>query len=148
MATDSNVFIKTLFDTIEAATKDNSATIKELVNQQMNLVNTVEKMPIHEIRQDLKDHVVAAHSERQTILEKINELSGKVKLMIGIVAVAVTLTGIVYIIGRFYIDYTPKKELISIEQRIEKQQRYEHKELIDAVREEIKKFHPEADNVK
>jgi len=145
MATDSNVFIKTLFDTIETATNNNSATVKELVSQQMNLVNTVEKMPVHEIRQDLKDHVTAAHSERKNILEKINDLSGKVKLMIGIVAAAVTLTGIVYVVGRFYIDYIPKKELIEIEARIEKQQKYEHEELMDLVREEIKKLRPDAD---
>lgn len=145
MTTEANDFIKLLFNTLETATKDNSSTVKELVQQQLNLVNTIEKMPIGEIRQDLKDHVTAAHNERQTILEKVNDLSGKVKLMIGIVAAAVVLTGIVYVVGRFYLDYTPKKELNVIEERIEKQQRYEHEELIDAVREEIKKFHPDAD---
>lgn len=143
--TEQNDFIKLLFDTLESATKDNSATVKELVNQQINLINTVEKMPIRDIRQELKDHVVAASDERKTILEKVNELSGKVKLMIGIVVAAVALTGVVYVIGRFLIDYTPKKELTVIEERIHKQQQSEHSDLIEAVREEIKKFHPGAD---
>jgi cell division protein FtsL len=143
--TDQNDFIKLLFDTVESAVKDNSASVKDLINQQMNLVNTVERMPISEIRDELKQHVIYAHEERKNILEKIVELSGKVKLMIGVVSAAVVITGIVYVIGRYYFDYSPNQEMTKIEQRIEKQQKYEHDELINAVREEIKKFHPDAD---
>jgi len=143
--TDQNDFIKLLFDTVESAVKDNSASVKDLINQQMNLVNTVERMPISEIRDELKQHVIYAHEERKNILEKIVELSGKVKLMIGIVSAAVAITGIIYVIGRYYFDYSPNQEMTKIEQRIEKQQKYEHDELINAVREEIKKFHPDAD---
>ena len=144
--TDQNDFIKLLFDTLETATKDNSSTVKELVNQQMNLVSTVEKMPIGDIRQDLKDHVTAAHDERKSILEKVNELSGKVKLMIGVVAAAVAFTGVVYVVGRFLIDYhIPKQEMATVQKKLEKQQKHDHQELIDAVRKEIKKLHPDAD---
>lgn len=144
--TDQNDFIKALFDTLETATKDNSSTVKDLVNQQMNLVNTVEKMPIGDIRQDLKDHVTAAHEERKSILDTVNDLSGKVKLMIGVVACAVALTGIVYIVGRYMIEYQgPMKQITEIEQRMKQQQKDEHSELVEAVREEINKFHPDAD---
>lgn len=144
--TDQNDFIKLLFDTLETATKDNSGTVKELVNQQMNLVNTVEKMPIGDIRQELKDHVVAASTERKNILDKVNDLSVKVKLMIGVVVAAVALTGIVYVVGRYMIDYQgPMKQITEIEQRMKQQQKDEHSELVKAVREEINKFHPDAD---
>jgi len=145
--TDQNDFIKMLFDTVETAVKDNSSTVKELITQQMNLVNTVEKMPITDIREELKKHVTDAHNERKSILDKVNELSGKVKLMIGIVSAAVIITGIVYVIGRYYIDYSPQKKMIQIEEKIKEQQSHEHDQLIKAVREEIKKFHPEADNM-
>jgi len=144
--TDQNDFIKLLFDTLETATKDNSSTVKELVNQQMNLVSTVEKMPIGDIRQELKDHVTSASDERKSILDKVNDLSGKVKLMIGVVVAAVAFTGIVYVIGRFLIDYhIPKQEMATVQKKLEEQQKHDHQELIDAVREEIKKLHPEAD---
>ena len=144
--TEQNDFIKFLFDTLEDATKDNSATVKELVNQQMNLVNTVEKMPIGEIRQELKDHVTSASNERKTILEKVNDLAGKVKLMIGVVAAAVALTGVVYVVGRYMIEYQgPIDKISTIEERIKKQQENEHMELIEAIREEVKKLHPEDD---
>lgn len=144
--TDQNDFIKLLFDTLETATKDNSGTVKELVNQQMNLVNTVEKMPISDIRQELKDHVADASSERKNILEKVNDLSGKVKLMIGVVAAAVALTGVVYVVGRYMIEYQgPMKQITEIEKKIKQQQKDEHGKLIEAVREEIRNFHPEAD---
>jgi len=140
--TDQNDFIKLLFDTVESAVKDNSASVKDLINQQMNLVNTVERMPISEIRDELKQHVIYAHEERKNILEKIGELSGKVKLMIGVVSAAVVITGIVYVIGRYYFDHSPNQEMTKIEQRIDEQQKYEHEELIKALREEMRNFHP------
>jgi len=143
--TDQNDFIKLLFDTLKETTDDNTTALNNLVTQQMNLVNTVDKMPMGIISQDLKDHVVEAQKERKTILDKVNELSGKVKLMIGIVSAAVVITGIVYVIGRYYIDYTPREKITQVEKRIQDQQEHDHKELIKAVREEIKKFHPDDD---
>lgn len=143
--TDQNDFIKLLFDTLKETTDDNTEALDSLVKQQMNLVSTVEKMPISDIRDELKTHVTDAHAERNTILDKVNDLSGKVKLMIGVVSAAIVITGIVYVIGRYVIDYTPKQQMTQIEERIHEQQKHEHDALIEAVREEVKKFHPEAD---
>jgi len=144
--TDQLDFIDKLFDTLKETTDDNTRTLQKLVEQQISLVSTVEKWPIPEIKQDIKDHVVSAYNERKSISEKIDDLSSKVKLMIGVVAAAVVLTGVVYIIGRFVIDYhIPKQEMSTIQEGIKKEQQHEHKELIEVIREEIKKIHPEVD---
>lgn len=157
-------FIEKLFDTLKQTTDNNTGTVQKLVDQQNDLVGTVEKMPISEIRQDLKDHVTAAHDERKGILEKVElktdkildkmkkvvsdvkELSGKIKFMIAIVAVAVGLTGIVYFVGRFLVD-TSSKQTTTIEEKIRREQDVEHeqlqKDIIEAIREELRKNHPE-----
>jgi hypothetical protein len=162
-------FIEKLFDTLKQTTDNNSSTVQKLVDQQNNLVGTVEKMPISEIRQELKDHVVAAHNEREEILDKVElktdkildkmkkvvsdvkELSGKIKFMIAVVAVAVALTGIVYFVGRFLVDTGSKKQTTTIEEKIRKEQEVEHKklqkEIIKAIREELRKIHPEVDKL-
>ena len=143
-------FIGRLFDTLKETAEDNTSVVQKLVDQQNNLVVTVEKMPISEIRDELKDHVVAASMERKTILEKVNELSGKVKLMIGIVAAAVALTGVAYFAGRFLVDVSNKKQLTTIEDKIYKEQELEHdklrREVIEAIREELRKSNPEVYN--
>lgn len=139
-------FIDKLFDTLKETTDDNTKTLQKLVEQQISLVGTVEKWPIPEIKQDIKDHVVSAFNERKGISEKIDELSVKVKIMIGVVVAVVALTGIVYYVARFHFDATDnQKAVTTIEERIKQEQEHEHMELIKAVREEIKKFHPEAD---
>ncbi|GAG76154.1 unnamed protein product [marine sediment metagenome] len=157
--TEQNDFIKLLFDTLKETTDDNTTALQKLIDQQVHLVGNVEKWsivePKHvpEIKQEIKDHVISAFNERKKIsgkiddvLEKVNDLSGKVKLMIGIVVAAVALTGIVYVVGRYMIEYQgPMQQIAEIEEKIQKQQQDEHRELIEAVREEIKKLHPDAD---
>jgi hypothetical protein len=155
--TDQNDFIKLLFDTLKETTDDNTAALQKLVDQQVHLVSTVEKMPISDLKKMIEDHDkessddIAACEETvktksDTILEKVNDLSGKVKLMIGVVAVALALTGVVYVVGRYMVEYhIPKQEMATVQKKLEKQQKHDHKELVKAVREEIKKFHPEAD---
>lgn len=155
--TDQNDFIKLLFDMLKETTEDNTDAIRKLFEQQLILVGTVEKMPISELKKALEDHhkdstddigacTETVESETKSILEKINDLTSKVKLMIGIVAAAVAFTGVVYIVGRFLIDYhIPKQEMASVQKKLEEQQKHDHQELIEAVRLEIKKLHPEAD---
>ena len=155
--TDQLDFIDKLFDTLKETTDDNTKTLQKLVEQQISLIGTVETWPISEIKQDIKDHVISAANERKDIstkidtksgglLEIVNDLTVKVKLMIGVVAAAVVLTGAIYVIGRFYIDYElPKQEVSQIQEQFNEQQKQEHNELIEAIREEIKKLHPETD---
>ena len=161
-------FIGKLFDTLKETTDDNTVVVQKLVDQQNNLVVTVEKMPISEIRQELKDHVSAAHDERKGILDKVeiktdkildkmkkvitdmSELSSKIKLMIAVVAIAVALTGVAYFVGRFLVDTSNKKQLNTIEDKIYEEQELEHeklrREVIEAIREELRKNNPEVYN--
>jgi beta-lactamase regulating signal transducer with metallopeptidase domain len=162
-------FIGRLFDTLKETTDNNTSVVQKLVDQQNNLVVTVEKMPIGEIRQELKDHVVDAHDERKEILNMVetktdkvldkmkkvvsdvNELSGKIKLMIAVVVIAVALTGVAYFVGRFLVDTSmSKKQLTTIEEKIQKEQESEHKklrkEVIEVIREELRKNNPDVYN--
>lgn len=80
-----------LFDTLKDATDKNERTMQTLINQQQTLVDTVKHMPIDEIRQEVKDHVVSAKEERQGILDKLGNVDSKVGKMILVVVVAFTL---------------------------------------------------------
>ena len=70
--------------------------------------------------------------------------------MIAVVAIAVALTGVAYFVGRFLVDTSNKKQLNTIEDKIYEEQELEHeklrREVIEAIREELRKNHPEVYN--
>ena len=80
-----------LFDTLRDATDKNEKTMQTLINQQQLLVDRVKHMPIGEIRQEVKDHVVSAKEERKVIEGKVDKVASKVGKMILVVIVAFTL---------------------------------------------------------
>ncbi|MHA1801623.1 MAG: hypothetical protein ACTSWJ_07805 [Candidatus Heimdallarchaeaceae archaeon] len=86
----SDIILK-LFDTLKDSTDKNERTMQTLINQQQILVDNVTHLPIDEIKQDIKDHIVSAHEERKKISDKILKLDGKVVKMIIVVLVAFTL---------------------------------------------------------
>ena len=144
-------FIDQLFGTLEKATDNNSKTLQKLVDQQVSLISTVEKMPINEIKQDIKDHVAAAFNERksisdkietksESILDEVKDLTIKVKLMIGIVSAAVVISGIAYFVARFYFDAKYTKEA-RLQQEIEQELEHDEikREVIEAIRKEFRK---------
>jgi hypothetical protein len=99
-----------LFDTLKDSTDKNERTMQILINQQQKLVETVTYMPINEIRQEVKDHIVSAHEERKGIEDKIDKIDHKVAKMIVVVLVSFTiLSG-----GWLYFDHqhnsTPVKQ--------------------------------------
>ena len=71
-----------LFDTLKDSTDKNERPMQTLINQQQTLVDNVRHMPIEEIRQDIKDHIVSAQAERKVISDKIVKIDSKVTKMI------------------------------------------------------------------
>jgi len=145
-------FINKLFDTLKESSDNNSNTIQKLVEQQISLVSTVEKMPISDLKKLLEEHnkesaddigqcEETVKTKSDIILDKVNELTTKVKLMIGVVVAAVALSGIVYYIARYNID--DKKLSKEVEQVIREEQSKEHHIIIEEIRKEIRKLHPE-----
>ena len=89
----SDIIVK-LFDTLKDSTDKNERTIQTLINQQQVLVENVTHLPIDEIKQDIKDHIVSAKEERKGISDKIDVINSKVTKMILVVIVAFSiLTG-------------------------------------------------------
>jgi len=83
-----------LFDTLKDSTDKNERTMQTLISQQQILVDNVTHLPIEEIRQDIKDHIISAREERKGIMDKIVDVDGRVVKMIIVVVVAFTiLTG-------------------------------------------------------
>jgi len=83
----SDIILK-LFDTLKDSTDKNERTVQALINQQQTLVDNVTHMPIDEIKQDIKDHVISAREERKDISDKIQKIDLKVTKMIITVLVA------------------------------------------------------------
>ena len=83
----SDIIIK-LFDTLKDATNKSESTMQTLITQQQTLVDTVKHMPMNEIRQDIKDHIISAQKERKDISSKIEKVDSKVGKMIVVVVVA------------------------------------------------------------
>ena len=93
-----------LFDTLKDSTDKNERTMQILINQQQSLVETVTHMPIDEIRQEVKDHIVSAHEERKGIMDIINRIDSKVTKMILVVVVAFTLISATYVYVQNTVD--------------------------------------------
>jgi len=103
----SDIILK-LFDTLKDSTDKNERTMQTLINQQQTLVDTVTHMPIAEIRQEVKDHIVSAHEERKGIISIINKIDSKVTKMILVVVVAFTILGVSYVYVRNTVDLQQK----------------------------------------
>lgn len=89
----SDIILK-LFDTLKDSTDKNERTMQTLIHQQQILVDNVTHMPMDEIRQDIKDHIVSAREERKGITERIIKIDSKVGKMIIVVIVTFSvLTG-------------------------------------------------------
>lgn len=128
----SEIIIK-LFDTLKDSTDKNERTMQTLINQQQALVDNVKHMPIDEIKQDIKDHIVSAHDERKEISDKVDKVDSKVIKMILVVVVAFSLFSVAYFVVRSTSDIDKVKEEITREQEIE------HDEIIEAIRKEFQK---------
>ena len=82
-----------LFDTLKESTDKNERTMQILISQQQSLVENVTHLPISEIKEEIKDHIVSAHAERKVIEDKIDKIDHKVAKMIIVVLVASTILG-------------------------------------------------------
>ena len=100
----SDIIIK-LFDTLKDATNKSESTMQTLITQQQTLVDTVKHMPMNEIRQDIKDHIISAQKERKEISNKIEKVDSKVVKMILVVIVAFTILTGSYMFVRSASDY-------------------------------------------
>jgi hypothetical protein len=112
-----DIIIK-LFDTLKDSTDKNERTMQTLINQQQALVDNVKHMPIDEIKQDIKDHIVSAHDERKEISGKVDKVDSKVTKMILVVVVAFALISSAVLIGRMS-QPTDTSTHSSIEETIE-----------------------------
>jgi exonuclease V gamma subunit len=86
----SDIILK-LFDTLKDSTDKNERTMQTLINQQQTLVDSVTHMPIGEIRQEIKEHVISAKAERGNISDKVDRVESKVAKMIIVVLVSFTI---------------------------------------------------------
>jgi len=94
-----------LFDTLKDSTDKNERTMQTLITQQQLLVDNVTHLPINEIRQDIKDHIISAHEERKGISDKILKIDGKISKMIIVVLVAFTILSGSYLFVRSSLDH-------------------------------------------
>ena len=129
----SDIVLK-LFDTLKDSTDKNERTMQTLINQQQALVDNVKHMPVDEIRQDIKEHIIAAHEERKNILDIINIVNSKVTRMILIMGVAFSLFAAAYFIVRSTTDFD------KIKKEITEEQESEHNLIIEEIRKEFKKL--------
>ena len=116
-----------LFDTLKDSMKDQQTVHNALLTNQNDLGNHLKTLPIEEIKQILKDHTKdssddidscteTVESKSDAILEEVKEIKGKIKNMILVVVVAVSLFGIALLIGGIaFNNVEPKQETISHE---------------------------------
>jgi predicted PurR-regulated permease PerM len=128
----SDIIIK-LFDTLKDSTDKNERTMQTLINQQQVLVENVTHLPIDEIKQDIKDHIVSAREERKVISDKVDTISSKVTKMILVVVAAFSLFTVAYFVVRSTSDIDKIKKEITREQEIK------HDEIIETIRKEFQK---------
>jgi len=123
---DIDLLIK-LFDTLKDSMKDQQTVHNALLTNQNDLGNHLKTLPIEEIKQILKDHTKdssddidscteTVESKSDAILEEVKDIKGKIKNMILVVVVAVSLFGIALLIGGIaFNNVKPKQETISHE---------------------------------
>ena len=116
-----------LFDTLKDSMKDQQTVHNALLTNQNDLGNHLKTLPIEEIKQILKDHTKdssddidscteTVESKSDAILEEVKDIKGKIKNMILVVVVAVSLFGIALLIGGIaFNNVKPKQETISHE---------------------------------
>jgi len=92
-----------LFDTLRGSIDKHEITTRELINQQHELVNHIQKLPVEVLNTRLKEHsgLCTSHHEKNTeninkkdtdLNKKIDSISIKMKIMSVIVIVAFTIT--------------------------------------------------------
>ena len=111
----SDIILK-LFDTLKDSTDKNERTIQTLINQQQTLVDNVTRMPMNEIRQEIKEHVISAKKEREDISDKVDKVDYKISKMIIVVLVTFTILSGSYLFVRSSIDSDHTKIKIDIEE--------------------------------
>jgi hypothetical protein len=114
-----------LFDTLKDSTDKNERTMQTLIGQQQVLVESVTHMPINEIRQEVKDHIVSAHEERNGISKILNKVDSKITKMILVVVIVFTLFSSAVMIAKLSESPPTHQQLIekieTLEKRLEKQ---------------------------
>ena len=123
---DMDLLIK-LFDTLKDTMKDKQNAHNALLSNQNDIGNHMKTLPIEEIKLMLKDHskestsdidscTETVESKSDAILEEVKEIKGKIKNMILVVIVAVSLFGIAILIGGIaFNNVEPKQETVSHE---------------------------------
>ncbi len=114
MTTNDDILIK-LFDTLKESTVQNATATKELIQQQLNLVNYIKTLPILELADNLKEHgkICNLNHEKNTndidlkndeVIKQLGKIKGKIKTMITVVIVAFTILCGTYITIRTTVD--------------------------------------------
>ncbi len=127
MAEITDVLLK-LFDTLKDQMKDVQNAINALLTNQNNIGNYIKTLPMDDVKQMLKDHAKESSSEidsctetvemkTDTILEEVREIKGKIKTMVIIVLVVVSLFSAAILIGTLAKDTDPNHS--HLEQKIE-----------------------------
>jgi len=144
-----------LFETLKDALRDTNQLCQAMLNNQTSIANHMKTLPIEDLKQVLKDHskessdeigtcTETVESKTDTILQKVNAMDNKLTKMILVVTVTFSLLTVAYFVGRYSMDNT--EELKKWEEKIQKEQEADHKalrkELIEAIREEMRKRHP------
>jgi len=160
---DTNLLIK-LFDTLKDASTETQRMCYAMLENQNNIVNNMQNIPIQELRDALKEHskestdeidacTETVETKTNKILDKVNIIDTKIGKMITVVLVAFSLLAISFIVGRLSMESS------TVEKKIEQKEDEEHKKVVDAItnsmkeefdkiRKEIRKLHPEEEEEK
>jgi len=146
-----------LFRTLTRASSHTQSACTEILKQQRDIDTYLKTLPVKDVKEMLKDHNDKSHNERKEtsddILESLKSLDSKVDNMItvtktiGVVfTLAILIASIVMYFGTKNVEKTAlnkrynKTDIIKI---IEEQQEKEHealkKEVIEVIREELRK---------
>lgn len=149
-----NVLLK-LFDTLKESSDRNEDATKQLIIQQLELVNRIKTLPIDDLRIALKEHAkqsiddidncTGKVSETKTsLMDELRTINNKITKMIYVVVIAFSLTMGLYVFVRSTTDNDAK--LLKWQQQIETRQNIEHEKIIKKVIEEIRSEFKKTEN--
>lgn len=153
MADNIDILVK-LFETLQAASDKNSEATKQLIIQQLELVNQIKSLPVDDLRQALKEHakdsaanidacsqVVSVTSN--DVMSLLRSVNGKLTKMLIALGLIVTIATGGYFVIRSTVDNEQiiekhlDKKFNEMSERISK----ERAEDLEEIRQQMRNLH-------
>lgn len=152
--TDNIEILVKLFETLKSSSDKNEESTRQLIVQQLELVNHIKNMPISDLKQALKDHAKDSATDIDTCSETINSnsndimkelksLHSKVTKMLIIISLTISISTGGYFIIRSTADNDTiiEKHLDKKFDDLSKQISKERNDEIEKLRKEMEMLH-------